>query len=277
MNFSRSRKFLIGSLPIALALMAWGFFLEPGLLTQKNIIAPRWNGPPLKIAFFSDLHAGSPHITENYIRNLVKRINDNSPDLILIGGDLLINQVLGGNFTPIEKVADLLKELKAPLGTFAVLGNHDWWNEGDHIRKVLEASGIAVLENESRSIGLPNNFKFWLIGIGDDYTKHADLEKAFSKVTGAEPKIIFMHDPGILLDLKRPFDFALAGHMHGGQVYVPGFGALIIPGRAPKEWAGGWANFEFGSLYVSKGVGTSILPVRFNALPEFVILSLSGQ
>ncbi|MCM2354683.1 MAG: hypothetical protein NDI63_13780 [Pseudobdellovibrio sp.] len=62
--------------------------------------------------------------------------------------------------------------------------------------------------------------------------------------------------------------------MHGGQVFIPGFGALVTPGAAPKSWAQGWVDFPMGKLFVSRGVGTSILPVRFNALPEYVILDL---
>ena len=68
-----------------------------------------------------------------------------------------------------------------------------------------------------------------------------------------------------------------AGHMHGGQVYIPGIGAIITPGDAPKNWANGWVDFKLGSLFVSKGIGTSIIPVRFNAPPEFVILSLTND
>ena len=70
------------------------------------------------------------------------------------------------------------------------------------------------------------------------------------------------------------FFLSLAGHTHGGQVFVPGIGAIITPGDAPSNWAKGWTEFELGSLFVSQGVGTSILPIRFNAPPEFIILNL---
>ncbi len=268
------KKFILFTLSLGFCLAIWAFLIEPGLLTQKNIRIEKWSGPPLRIAFFSDLHAGAPHITKKYIQNLIQRINAMKPDVVLIGGDLVIDGILGGKYIPIEEIAELLKDLKAPLGVYAVLGNHDWWNNGNHISKVLEESGIPVLDNKAKLMKLDSNFSFWLVGIGDDYTHHAKAEEALAQVNTEAPKILFMHDPAALFQVKQKFDICLAGHMHGGQVFIPGIGALITPGDAPKDWAGGWVDFEFGSLYVSTGIGTSILPVRFNALPEFVILDL---
>ena len=196
------------------------------------------------------------------------------PDLILIGGDLVINGVIGGKAMPIEILAPLLAKLSAPHGVFAVRGNHDWWNDGEKIKTVLEANEITVLENEGRLITVNSIFTFWLVGIGDAFTNHANTKAAFAQVTTAAPKILFMHDPAALFQIKEPFFLTLSGHLHGGQVYVPGIGALVTPGDAPKEWASGWINHDLGTLFVSKGIGTSILPVRINSLPEFVILSL---
>ena len=245
------------------------------MLSQKNLKIPRWPGPPLKIAFFSDLHAGSPHIDDAYIKNLILRINKMSPDLILIGGDLVINGVIGGVPIPIEILAPMLKELRAPLGVYAVLGNHDWWNGGVRIKESLEKTGIAVLDNKAKLIKVGDEFNFWLVGIGDDYTDHANVDLAISQITSNAPRVLFMHDPSAIFQVKNKFSVALAGHMHGGQVYIPGIGAIITPGSAPKEWASGWVDFQFGSLFVSKGIGTSIIPIRLNTLPEFVILDLS--
>jgi len=230
----------------------------------------------MTVVFFSDLHMGSPHVGKAYVERLVKRINDEKADLILIGGDLMINGVLGGTRTPIEKIAPLLKKLKARLGVFAVLGNHDWWNDGPNARSVLEQNGITVLNNEAKKITAGSNQSFWLIGIGDDYTKHADLTEAFSQVDSTTSTLVFMHDPGALLDAKRQFDIALAGHLHGGQIAIPGYGPLLTAGRAPREWAGGWNETTFGTVFVTKGIGTSIIPLRFGAPPEYVVLKLSS-
>jgi uncharacterized protein len=271
-------KLRIGLLLLIILPAIWGFLIEPSLLTQRDISLEHWEGPPLKIAFLADLHAGSPHIDDDYIVDLVKRINAMSPDLVLIGGDLVINGVLGGHPIPFTKVVQRLKELnKAPLGTFAVLGNHDWWNDARGIRKSLEENGIPVIDNEARLIRVDSKFNFWLVGIGDDYTEHARPELALAQIKSNEPRILFMHDPAAIFRVKEKFFMTLAGHMHGGQIFIPGIGAIITPGDAPKYWASGWVDFKLGSLFVSKGVGTSIIPVRFNALPEFVILSLKNK
>jgi uncharacterized protein len=264
--------FVASTFTILLAL--WSFLIEPNLLTINTQNKANWPIKPLKIVFFSDLHAGSPHINKSYIQKLVEKINKSNPDIILIGGDLVINGVIGGRFMDIDSVAVILEKLNAPLGKFVVLGNHDWWNDGKKIRRVLSKKGFNILENESFLIEMDPKNKFWLVGIGDHYTNHSDPKLALNQTNDLWPKIIFMHDPASLFEIKSKFFLSLAGHMHGGQVFIPGIGALITPGDAPKEWAKGWIDFEFGSLYVSQGIGTSILPLRFNAPPEFIILNL---
>ncbi len=259
-------------LVILVGLSYWSFFYEPSLLIVRHEKF-YWNQRPVKIAFFSDLHAGSPFINLEYIEHLVLMINAENPDFIFIGGDLVINGVLGGHAIPFHEVAKALSNLKAKGGVFAVLGNHDWWNNTDEIRSSIEKIGIRILENESILVSINDRSKFNLIAVGDDMTEHVDLENAFKNAKGDFPKIVLTHDPGALLDLpsEKTFDLALAGHMHGGQVSLPFFGPLITPGRAPKRWAKGWTDLPQGKLFVTNGIGTSILPIRFNVLPEVVI------
>lgn len=256
------------------SLFVWSIFIEPGLLTETHKAVSNWQGPDLKVVFFSDLHAGSPHINEKYIRNLVERINAQQADLILIGGDLVINGVIGGKIIPFSNVTAILKNLKAKLGIYFVLGNHDWWNDHQDIIRQLEEVGFHFLDNKAQLVSLESNYKFWLVGLGDDFTKHVDISKAFSEVSTNDPRILFMHDPAAIFSVKTRFFMAFAGHLHGGQVFIPGIGALVTPGRAPRQWSQEeWVHYDFGELYISKGIGTSILPIRFNSLPEFVVLN----
>lgn len=259
------------------AVIFWTTIIEPGQLRQTRITPARWQQSRLKIVFFSDLHAGSPFVDKSYIQNLVRRINDLNPDVILVGGDLLINGVIGGRHIGIEAVASELQLLKSKFGTFAVLGNHDWWNEGPKVRAMLESVGISVLENEARRIVRSPTEVFWLIGIGDETTGHADVNKAFQTSKNSDdPKIVFMHDPGALFLHPESFYLAFAGHMHGGQIYLPGVGALVTPGQAPRSWAQGWVtSFAGGQVFVSNGIGTSILPIRLGAPPEYVFVDLN--
>lgn len=264
-------------LGVGLAMAVWGFLIEPSLLIQRDVQFDHWPGPPLKIAFLTDVHAGSLHIDREYLETLVSKVNAQVPDLILFGGDLVIGKILGSRPMPIAELASLLKELKARLGVFSVLGNHDWWHDGDKIRKTLEENGIQVLDNQAKLIQVDPDFNFWLVGLGDSFTNRTQADVALSQVTSAAPKILFMHDPAALLEVKSRFFLALAGHLHGGQVSVPGLGAIVTTGKAPRTWANGRVDLEWGSLFVSKGIGTSILPVRFNAPPEFVMVELRNN
>jgi predicted MPP superfamily phosphohydrolase len=259
-----------------IALASWGLLVEPGMLMRRHVSREGWPGTELKVAFFSDLHAGAPHIDQDYIEKLIARIAAESPDLVLIGGDLVINGIIGGRPIPVADVATLLSKLKPPLGVFAVLGNHDWWFGGNEVASALEKNGIRVIGNDAVLIDRHDGSKFWLLGIGDDFTGHADAGRAFLFTDNSRPKIVFMHDPGALFQIKDRFNIAFAGHLHGGQIYLPGYGAIVTPGRAPRSWAQHeWIDFELGSLFVSSGIGTSILPVRVNAPPEFVIARLT--
>jgi uncharacterized protein len=274
----RRRWFWSACLTCCVGLSVWGVFVEPGILIERRVSRNDWPGADLKICFFSDLHAGAPHIDRKYVENLIVRIGSESPDLVLIGGDMLINGVVGGQPMPVAEIASLLGKLKAPLGVYAVLGNHDWWNGGQQVASALKEYGIKMLENGAQLIGRPDGTKFWLVGIGDDYTGHADGRLAFATTDKSWPKIVFMHDPGALFQIKDRFNIAFAGHLHGGQIFVPGIGAIVTPGRAPRTWAKhDWIEFELGSLFVSSGIGTSILPIRVNVLPEFVIAKLQRR
>ncbi|MGE4133191.1 MAG: metallophosphoesterase [Bdellovibrionales bacterium] len=271
----RWRQFIFVFFPVVLILFCWGFFIEPSLLKQRHEALDSWSGPPMRIAFLSDLHAGAPFIKSDYIRSLVERINAFNPDLILMGGDYVITNVVGGHPMPAKEMADLLAGLHARYGKYAVLGNHDWWFGGEEVQAALEGAGFRIVTNQGVKLEPVSGKPFWLVGVGDDFTRRADLTASFSGVNTEDPRIVFMHDPGIFTEQKgSPFFVALAGHTHGGQVYLPVVGAPIVTGRTPRAWAKGWIPLEMGRLFVTTGIGTTILPVRFNSPPEFLILDL---
>ena len=137
----------------------WSIFFEPGILIvrQENFY---WKFQPIKIALFADLHAGSPHIDMKYIDKIIASLNEQKPDIVLIAGDLAINGVIGGQPLPFDKIAQKISAIKNKYGIYAVLGNHDWWNEPAEIKNQLQKNGVKVLENESILINMDNNFKF---------------------------------------------------------------------------------------------------------------------
>ncbi len=259
------------------ALAAWGFGFEPGWLQQRELTlaSPNWRGQPLTIAVAADLHVGAPHAGLAMLRRVVAGINAAQPDLILLPGDFIHHDKFSDMIDP-ETIAAELAQLKAPLGVFATLGNHDWWFGDERVRLALEKRGIKVLENAAVSLSTAAG-PLWLAGIGDDMTGNADPARAFAQVPAAARLIVMMHDPANAPDLPRQTAVAFAGHTHGGQVRLPFFGALITPGRSPLRHALGWIPDVPAPTYVTAGVGTSILPVRFNCPPEFVVLHLRSQ
>jgi predicted MPP superfamily phosphohydrolase len=271
----RSRLIVWGTL---LAMAAWGFGFEPGWLQQRQLTlnSADWQGPAITIGVASDLHVGAPHVSMAMLRRVVADLNAAKPDLILLPGDFVHHGLINGEAISPEAIAAELATLKAPLGVYATLGNHDWWFDGERMRKALEAVGIPVLENSALALnGLTQ--KIWLVGIGDDMTGHAYARKALSKVPTDARLIVMLHDPANAPELPRQSIVALAGHTHGGQVRLPLIGALITPGRSPLRHSLGWLADVPVPTYVSAGIGTSILPVRFNCPPETLVLRLSGK
>lgn len=267
-----------GFLLTLLALLLWGFGIEPGWLQERQlaVASPRWTLPPLKVAVASDWHVGAPHAGLDMVRQAVAQINAGQPDLILLPGDFVIQGVLGGTPVAGEEIAQALGHLRAPLGVYATLGNHDWWLDKGKIAGQLAKVGITVLENQAVALSHQGR-PFWLVGIGDDMTQHSAPQQALAKVPPEVPLIAMMHDPATAPQLPARTAVAVAGHTHGGQVRLPLIGALITPGRAPREHAYGWIPGQSVPTYVTSGIGTSILPVRFNCPPETVMISLSAK
>jgi len=261
-------------------LATWAFGIEPGLLTVRTVevVSPLWPGgrPPLRIAVIGDLHSGAPHTGLDKINEVVDRINALKPDLILLLGDYVIHGVVWGRFVSPERTADRLKRLRARHGVFAVLGNHDWWLDGPRVEKALTQAGIPVLENQALPVDLPSG-RVWLAGIADDTTRDPQPARTLARLPSGEPVIVFTHDPAIFPDVPARAVLTLASHTHGGQVFLPWVGALISPGRAPLRHAYGLIRELGKTMYVTSGIGTSILPIRFNMPPEIALIRLTSK
>ncbi|WP_285414241.1 metallophosphoesterase [Variovorax sp. efr-133-TYG-130] len=255
-------------------LALWGFVIEPRWVAVRvePLGSSAWQAPPgLKVAVASDWHLTSRSAWRvnglGRAASVVDDINAAQPDIVLLPGDFLAGSG-GDESLPIEDMAVVFGRLKAPHGVYAVLGNHDWWHDGQRIAKALAAQGIRVLENAS--VQVPGH-DLWVVGIGDHSTGHSDPMRALAGVPSEAATLVMMHDPFSLATMPRTRGLVVAGHTHGGQVSVPGHGALIVPGAAPREWAYGWISHKGRRMYVTSGLGVSILPVRFNMRPEWVM------
>jgi hypothetical protein len=226
----------------------------------------------LRIAVMSDLHIGSPHVGLDKLQKIAEKTNAENPDLVVILGDFVTGGPNGrraGGFVEPEQTAAELKKLRAPLGVYAVLGNHDWWYDGEHVGRALRDAGIPVLENQAVHVGN----SFWLGGIADFWTRDSDVAGTLQQVEGDEPVVLITHNPDIFPQVPARVSLTLAAHTHGGQVNLPLVGRVITTSRL--GYVAGEYVEQGRHLFVTTGIGTSIVPVRFGVPPEIVILTLS--
>ncbi len=274
---TRAGKIVFGTIGIIVAISVWAVAIEPGFLfvDEIEISSPQWPADhrPIRIALVADLQIGSPHNDLERVDQVVTEVNASHPDLILLLGDFVSTFVLGNKVVPPEPIVQKLAALRAPLGSHAILGNHDWWFDGERVRRSLEANGIPVLENQVAVIGEGAD-RFALAGLADDKTRMPEVAKTLAQVPDGMPLIVVTHDPVQFADIPDRAAVTFAGHTHGGQIYIPFFGAPWIPSRAPRRWAYGHIVDGGRYLFVSAGIGTSILPIRLNMPPAIEIVTL---
>lgn len=223
---------------------------------------------PLRIGFASDFHAG-PTTHKGVFDDLLATVRAEAPDVLLLGGDYVCFDAEN-----VVALADFVAGARAPLGTYAVIGNHDIWNGRSVIEDALRAGGADVLVN--RSIALPAPFgDVSVCGIDDPWTGEPSADATFA---GAGPVRIYLtHSPDGLYRLQgQRFDVAFAGHTHGGQIALRDGAPLFHP-SGPSSRAFCYGRYELpgnGPLIVSCGVGCSGIPLRLNADPELLICTL---
>ena len=261
-------------------LIFWGFFIEPNrlVLRQQTIQIENWpqelNG--LRIAVIADIHAGAPFIDDKKLRLIVQRTNELRPDLIVVLGDYMTGNGWVRRTMEPEVFAAVLKDFSAPLGVYSVLGNHDWWYGGKKVRGALEQNGIRVLEDEVAQLNTRGT-SLWLAGLADLWTRPQHIEETVSKVPEGAPVIALTHNPDIFPRLPQRVPLLLAGHTHGGQVRFPLIGSVVHSSRVGERYETGHVFENNHHLFVTTGIGTSILPVRFGVAPEIVLLTVNAQ
>ena len=251
---------------------AW---IEPSSLRVSSysipLSAPQLKG--LRIAVISDLHGGAPWIDIAKIDRVVSMTNAARPDLVLLTGDYVITGVRGGHHMPIRTIVAHLKGLHAPLGVYAVQGNHDRWEDADLVAGAFRQAGIPDLENRHVMLPTPRN-TVALVGIGDRTSGGAEPGLALAGVRG--PALCFTHSPDTFPDLPKTCGLTIAGHTHGGQIRLPLLGrpAVLIASRFGQKYAAGIVREGGKTLFVSTGIGTSWLPLRLGVPPEISLLIL---
>lgn len=268
---------LLGVVGAGCVVLGWAVVIEPRLLVirEVNIESAAWppERSPIRVALVADLHVGSPHNDLDRVDAIVSAVNARKPHIILLLGDYVSVSVVGGRPVAPESITPRLARLEAEAGVVAVLGNADWIFDGERIRQAIEAVGIAVLEN-AVAVFETDDGPVSVAGIADDSTRSPDVAGTLSTTEDNHPVIVATHDPAIFSEVSNGVVATFAGHTHGGQVSVPFLGALHVPGRAPRAWAHGHVALEGRQMYVSAGIGTSLLPMRFNMPPAIEIVTL---
>lgn len=238
----------------------WSIIIEPNILCVKHVKIEDEQLKGLRIVFASDFHI-KPY--EKYrLKKIVKTINKQTPDIVLFGGDYVSGHKKGSSMT-IDKIAKEFSYIKSKYGTYAVIGNHDGWQGKQEIIEQLEKNNVKVLLNNS--ICLKN---FCIAGLDDMQTGNPNINQALKNTK--EPTILLSHTPDIIPDVPYSVNLTLAGHLHGGQIRFPN--ALIVPSKFGKKFANGYYEYKGKKIYTTFGLGTSILPVRFNCPPEIAVI-----
>jgi uncharacterized protein len=271
----------------ASATAAYAGAIEPfGLVvTPYAFTPPGWPaGRKLTISVIADLHAGGPDMTLPHVRRVVDAAIALRSDLVVLLGDFKAWYRF-----KTEPVADQdwsaeLARLQAPLGTWAILGNHDWWHDLEGVRNALAGVRIPILENNAVLLGPPGQ-QFWLAGIGDQIAYRLghghfrgvdDLPGTLRHVKSDDPVILLVHEPDIFPKIPPRVALTLAGHTHGGQIRLPLIWPHFVPSQYGARFAYGHVVEDSRHMIVSGGLGTSIIPARFGVPPEIVHITLGA-
>ena len=269
----------------------FGFWIEPRSLSIKslNVQSPAWpsSTAPLRLIVLADFHVDNLHMPPSRVRDIVRRVNDLKPDLILLAGDYIGGDFLmsGPEFGAREKrssEANQLEEegLKAldgfqsRLGTYAVMGNHDCWWSCTRVREVLANTHVQLLENRAILIKRPGG-DVWIVGLEDGQTQAPNFALASNNVPTGAASLVLTHNPGLFDWPGNNYGVQISGHTHAGQVRFPIIGGLVHVSRHGEETANGYEIEGSRILIVTRGLGESGLPVRFNAAPQIMELTIS--
>lgn len=272
------------------AVAAYAVVVEPGfrlVVREYRLSLPGWAArPPMTLCLLADPHCCEPWMPLERLRRIVGFANTLGADAHLFLGDLPGHHrfVLGA--VSMAEAAAVLGELRAPLGRFAVLGNHDWWDDAEvqragtgrpAIEGHLSRAGFAVLSNAARL--LPHGAGVWLCGTDSMGALRArrrgadDLGAVLACLDSEAPAILMAHEPDMFPRVPPRIALTLSGHTHGGQVRLLGH-APLVPSRYGQRYAYGLAEEEGRRLIVSGGLGCSIMPVRLGVPPELNLVHL---
>jgi predicted MPP superfamily phosphohydrolase len=221
-----------------------------------------------RIAQISDLHCG-PFADRARVDGWVAQVNRLEADLVAVTGDLIAN---GTTYVPV--VAEALGHLRGRDGVFACMGNHDYFTEGEIMATALERAGLSLLRNRGVSVARGGGL-LYVAGVDDTWTHRDDLDAALTDRPAGAPVLLLAHDPALFpAAAERGVALTLSGHTHGGQLGVPFFAKRFNLARSITRFTTGLYQKGTATLYVTRGLGTTGLPIRLFVPPEFTLITL---
>lgn len=275
MKINRRTFLKFGTLAGGAALIAsYPLFIERSLVQVNRYRVPVARLPAafegFTIVQLTDLHYG-PLVPFSQMLRVIERANSIPRDIIVCTGDYIHENNSGYK---IEKIWPLLGTLKAPLGVFSVLGNHDHWADTEQSMYWMDKTG-QNLRHKIHKIE-KNGQSLWLAGAGDLWMDHFNIDLLLKPVPQDDCRIVLAHNPDTADTVfdSRP-DLFISGHTHGGQINIPLLGTPVLPVNNK--------NYSFGlkrspgniPVFISRGIGWAIYPVRFNCFPEIAVLTLT--
>lgn len=224
---------------------------------------------PKQLDGFTIIHLSDTHHSRftglEHIERAVKIANRLKPDLFALTGDYVSHEK-----KYIAPVAEVLGKLRAEFGTYACLGNHDHWTDAELVTKHFREAGIRMLVNEGLRLHARGG-AFWIAGVDDHMVGRTDIKAALNGSYPDEMKLLLAHNPVIFRRAaRRGIDLTLSGHTHGGQIRVRDTEKKIIPRRRK---AGLYRRYD-SQIYITRGIGTVVIPMRYQCPPEISLLEL---
>lgn len=243
-----------------ISLFGYAVLIEPNQLESTNHqVSIGVQKRQLTIAHVTDLHTNGLGVVEH---KLIAVIKEKKPDMIVITGDIATP---GGTAKGYEEV---LVQLKAPLGVYFVQGNWEYWEPVKELKDIFHRLGIRDLTNKTLKL----NDSLWLAGLDDELAGSPDIS-ALEDIPEDKKVISIFHSPALFKEISDKIDLAFAGHTHGGQIRIPLIGPFWMP-EGTSEFELGWYQRGRARMYVSRGIGNSILPIRFNCKPEVAFIKV---
>jgi predicted MPP superfamily phosphohydrolase len=269
------RKLLWGS-GLGLLLLGYGVLVEPEQLKLREVefVSDKYTGPDIRIGLVTDIHINSLAVPPSKVLKIAKVLNSQNPDMVLLTGDFIAGhearEYRSDTFNRrIRSGIKNLESIEAPA--FAAIGNHDAWWDAEHVDTLLEGAGVTVLENEAQQVD-----QICLVGLADAMTSQPNSSAYDACDKGIAP-LVLTHSPDAWQTFRGDTVLALAGHTHGGQVNLPIIGRRVNAISLGSEHSYGFSEIAGVDMFVSAGVGTSMLPIRFRAPPEIVIITLRAR